>query len=70
VQLSDPTAEDEEQGSGEITGVIREDGSLCYLHKPGGRALPPATLDDLMKLAMSRVKQVNQVIAQALGEDN
>ncbi|KAK3856360.1 hypothetical protein Pcinc_025882 [Petrolisthes cinctipes] len=65
VQLADPTAEDESQGSGVTTVVVREDGSLCYLHKPGGRAVPTTTLDSLVLLAAKRVKKINEVIAKA-----
>lgn len=65
IQLADPTAEDESQGSGEITTVLREDGSLCYLHKPGGHAVPPQMLDPLVLLAAKRVKHINTIITNA-----
>lgn len=66
----DPTAEDEEQGSGEVTVVLLEDGSLCTIHKPGGHSIMPDYLDRFIDLAKKRVTLVNSVISKALTERN
>lgn len=68
IQLVDPTAEDEEQGSGEVTVVLLEDGSLCTIHKPGGHSIVPDSLDKFIDLARKRVTLVNSAICQALAE--
>lgn len=66
----DPTAEDEEQGSGEVTVVLLEDGSLCTIHKPGGRYIVPDSLDKFIDFAKKRVTVVNSAISEALAERN
>ncbi|KAK8394637.1 hypothetical protein O3P69_005832 [Scylla paramamosain] len=68
IQLVDPTAEDEEQGSGEVTVVLLEDGSLCTIHKPGGHSIVSDFLDKFINLARKRVKLVNSAICKALAE--
>lgn len=66
----DPTAEDEEQGSGEVTVVLLEDGSLCTIHKAGGHYIVPDALDRFISLAKERVTLVNGAINKALAERN
>ncbi|KAG0729969.1 Exosome complex component RRP43 [Chionoecetes opilio] len=68
IQLVDPTAEDEEQGSGEVTVVLLEDGSLCTIHKPGGHSIASDSLDTFIDLARKRVTLVNSAICKALAE--
>lgn len=68
IQLVDPTAEDEEQGGGEVTVVLLEDGSLCTIHKPGGHSIVSDFLDKYIELAKKRVKLVNSAIGKALAE--
>ncbi|XP_050735267.1 exosome complex component RRP43-like [Eriocheir sinensis] len=70
IQLVDPTAEDEEQGNGEVTVVLLEDGSLCTIHKPGGHYIVPDSLDRFIDLAKKRVTLVNTAIDKALAERN
>ncbi|XP_071512732.1 exosome complex component RRP43-like isoform X2 [Panulirus ornatus] len=68
IQLMDPTAEDEAQGSGEVTVVLLENGSLCTTHKPGGQLIVPETLDKFVTCAKERVLQVNTSITKAITE--
>lgn len=67
-QLMDPTAEDEAQGSGEVTVVLLENGSLCTTHKPGGQLIVPETLDRFVTLAKDRVQLVNTSVTKAITE--
>lgn len=64
----DPTAEDEDQGSGEVTVVLLENGSLCTTHKPGGQLIAPNNLEKFVSLAKKRVQLVNTSITTALDE--
>ena len=64
----DPTAEDEEQGGGEVTVVLLEDGSLCTIQKPGGHSIVSNFLDKFIDLARKRVTLVNSAICKAVAE--
>jgi len=66
IQMIDPTIEDEQQGSGEVTLVLREDLSVCTTHKPGGTFVTPEQLQNFIKLAQERVPAVNETISKAL----
>lgn len=66
IQMIDPTVEDEQQGSGEVTLVLREDLSVCTTHKPGGIFVSPEQLQIFIKLAQERVPAVNEAIGRAL----
>lgn len=68
IQLMDPTAEDEDQGSGEVTVVLLEDGTMCTINKSGGQLITHETLDRFVTLGKKRVKKVNNCIAKALTE--
>ncbi|XP_045595920.1 exosome complex component RRP43 [Procambarus clarkii] len=68
IQLMDPTAEDETQGSGEVTVVLLENGSLCTTHKPGGQLILPDILDKFVALAKERVQHVNTLLSKAVTE--
>ncbi|KAK8743139.1 hypothetical protein OTU49_001551 [Cherax quadricarinatus] len=68
IQLMDPTAEDETQGSGEVTVVLLENGSLCTTHKPGGQLILPNILDTFVDLAKQRVHAVNTLIGKEINE--
>nr|XP_053657537.1 exosome complex component RRP43-like [Cherax quadricarinatus] len=67
-KLMDPTAEDETQGSGEVTVVLLENGSLCTTHKPGGQLILPNILDTFVDLAKQRVHAVNTLIGKEINE--
>lgn len=68
LQLMDPTAEDERQGSGEVTLVLLENDSVCTTHKPGGHMISEATLSTFVALAKKRVHTINRSIRKALSE--
>lgn len=68
IQLMDPTAEDERQGSGELTLVLLENDSVCTTHKPGGHMISEATLNTFVALAKKRVHTINRSIRKALSE--
>lgn len=64
----DPTAEDERQGSGEVTLVLLENDSVCTTHKPGGHMISEAILNTFVALAKKRVHAINRDIRKALSE--
>ncbi|XP_076037731.1 exosome complex component RRP43-like isoform X2 [Oratosquilla oratoria] len=66
IQLVDPTAEDEEQGSGEVSVVMLDDGTVAATHKSGGHLLLSETLMEFIVIAKGRVKEVNETVRRAL----
>ncbi|XP_068251067.1 exosome complex component RRP43-like [Palaemon carinicauda] len=68
VHLMDPTSEDEDQGRGEVTVVLLEDGTMCTVSKSGGQLLTQETLEHFVSLGKAQIKIVNDCIAKALIE--
>ncbi|KAK7085188.1 Exosome complex component RRP43 [Halocaridina rubra] len=68
IQLIDPTAEDEDQGSGEVTVVLLEDGKMCTINKSGGQLITHETLDLFVRHGKEQIKKINDCIERALIE--
>ncbi|KAB7497475.1 Exosome complex component RRP43 [Armadillidium nasatum] len=65
IHLLDPTAEDESEGNGEITLVLKDSNTLGLTHKSGGQMVTPDNLQKFMDLAKKRVKELTKIMNKA-----
>ncbi|XP_019385601.1 PREDICTED: exosome complex component RRP43 [Crocodylus porosus] len=64
--IVDPTAEEEDLATGTVTIVTDEEGRLCSVHKPGGSPLTGAKLQDCITRAITRHKEVKQLMDKVI----
>ncbi|KAM8976214.1 exosome complex component RRP43 [Pelodytes ibericus] len=64
--LVDPTGEEESLATGLMTIVTDEEERLCTIRKPGGSALSAEKLQDCISRAITRHKEVQNLLKEAL----
>ncbi|XP_018409818.1 PREDICTED: exosome complex component RRP43 [Nanorana parkeri] len=64
--LVDPTNEEESLATGLMTIVTDEDGRLCTIRKPGGSALSAEKLQGCISRAITRHKEVQNLLDEVL----
>ncbi|XP_061787509.1 exosome complex component RRP43 [Nerophis lumbriciformis] len=62
VVMVDPTAEEERLCTSQITVVTDEDGRLCSVHKPGGTSLSGEKLQEFIKRARARQREIQELV--------
>ncbi|CAH2225042.1 exosome complex component RRP43 [Pelobates cultripes] len=64
--LVDPTGEEEGLATGLMTIVTDEDERICSIRKPGGSALSPEKLQECISRAVTRHKEVQNLLNEVL----
>jgi len=65
VLFADPTDEEENLVTGVVTVVVTDDDKIAAVHKPGGSPLPDDKLHECFKKAVTRGKEVRDLIQTA-----
>ncbi|XP_028568453.2 exosome complex component RRP43 [Podarcis muralis] len=66
VILVDPTAEEEDLATGNLTIVTDEEGKLCSVYKPGGSVITGTKLQDCISRATVRHKEVKKLMDKVI----
>ncbi|KAG3277912.1 EXOSC8-like [Ictidomys tridecemlineatus] len=64
--IVDCTGEEEHLAIGNLTIIMDEEGKLCCFHKPGGSGLTGAKFQDSMNHAVTRHKEVKQIMEEVI----
>ena len=68
--MVDPTLQEEQIKSGDMTIALNEHKEICVLSKAGGVALEIETIKYCRKIATEKVSQLEEQIRSALKKDN
>ncbi|KAL4608565.1 exosome complex component RRP43 [Arapaima gigas] len=66
IVIVDPTAEEESLAMATVTVALDEGDRICALHKPGGSALSGEKLQDCISRAVTRHREVSNLIEKVL----
>ncbi|XP_054611887.1 exosome complex component RRP43 [Dunckerocampus dactyliophorus] len=66
IVITDPTAEEEQLSTSQLTVVTDEEGRLCSMHKPGGTSLSGERLQEFINRATARQKEIQKLIKKVI----